>query len=83
MKVKTKLSLSSRDMLVAEAIYSSLEPDNIDFPHGISFEVTRSKGLIVFQIASEGDPQSFLSTLDDFLKSAHISLETLDQLESE
>ncbi len=73
--------MSLRDAQAADAVYRSLEPDNIGFPKGMSFETKRSGSKMTFIIASsEGDSLSFMSTLDDILESARLSLDTLQQL---
>ncbi len=79
--MRAEFTLSFRDAQAADAVYRSLEPDNIGFPKGVSFETKRSGSRMTFTIASsEGDPLSFMSTLDDILESARLSLDTLQQL---
>ncbi|MCL4436958.1 MAG: hypothetical protein M1503_06790 [Thaumarchaeota archaeon] len=76
--------MSFKDAQAADAVYRSLEPDNVGFPKGMSFETRRSGSKMTFIIASsEGDPLSFMSTLDDIIESARLSLNTLRQLEDE
>ncbi|OHE56305.1 MAG: hypothetical protein A3K61_05220 [Thaumarchaeota archaeon RBG_16_49_8] len=82
--MKAEFTLIFRDAQAAEAVYRSLEPDNIGFPKGMSFESKRSGSRMTFTIvSSEGDPLSFMSTLDDIIESARLSLDTLQQLEDE
>lgn len=81
MKVKANLSLAFRDAQTAEAVYRSLEPDNVGFPRGVVFNAKRSGRELSFEVASESDPNSFLSTLDDLLESAKVSLDALERLE--
>ncbi len=84
--MKAKFTLSFGDAQAAEAVYKSLEPDNIGFPKGMSFEANRSGSRMSFTIASDDrdvDPRSFMSTLDDIIESARLSLDTLQQLETD
>jgi hypothetical protein len=82
--MRAEFTLSFGDAKAAEAVYRSLEPDNIGFPKGMSFETRKSGSKMIFTLVSkEGDPLSFLSTLDDLIESAKISLDTLKQLDGE
>lgn len=80
--MKAELVLKFKDVQTAEAVYRSLEPDNIGFPKGVTFESKRSDTELGFEITSEGDSMSFMSTLDDLIESARISLDTLEQVEA-
>ncbi len=82
--MKAEFTLSFRDAQAADAVYRSLEPDNIGFPKGMFFETRRAGSKMTFTIASsEGDPLSFMATLDDIMESARLSLDTLQRLEDE
>lgn len=79
MKVKVEVSLMFSDKETAEALYRSLEPDNIGFPADVSFGMSRRGGRLNFKLASESSYTTLLSTLDDLLESTQVSIDTLKE----
>lgn len=82
MKVKVEVSMIFRDTQTVDVVCKALEPDNISFPKGFSFDMESHGRHLNFKMAAEGDLSTFLSTLDDILESAQLSLNTLEQLEA-
>lgn len=77
-KVKVEVSLIFSDKETGKAIYRSLEPDNIGFPADVSFGMSRRGGRLNFKLASSSYT-TLLSTLDDLLESAQVSIDTLKE----
>ncbi len=82
MKAKVEVSMVFRGREILDAVYRSLEPDNIGFPKGIAFNMNGSGSRLSFKLVSDTDIVTLLATLDDILESAQISLNTLTGLEA-
>ena len=82
MKAKVSVSVVFRDVQTLDAVYRSLEPDNTGFPDDMTFDMNRTRSHLSFKMVSDGDITTLLSTLDDILESAQLSLNTLERLEA-
>ncbi|MGC9010402.1 MAG: KEOPS complex subunit Pcc1 [Sulfolobales archaeon] len=80
LRVEIRSELKLLDRKLAETILKSLEPDNIDIPHGISLNVEIIDDKLVINIGCVQEKiLSCRSTLDEILM--HIS-NILDSLRS-
>ncbi len=81
MKARVKVNMLFGDVRSLETVYRSLEPDNIRFPKKIIFHMKKSDMNLNFLVYSEEDLMALLSTIDDILESAQVSLNTITKLE--
>ena len=49
-----------------------LEPDNVNFPNGLSFEIKNIDNKLVFNFQSIGDTKKLVATVDEVLE--HVKL---------
>ena len=61
----------------AKVIKKSLEPDNVDFPQGLSLEIKEKKNQLVFYFSNEGDLRKLISTVDEVLEHVNLSIEVI------
>jgi len=61
----------------AEIVKKSLEPDNIDFPDGLSLKVEKIDNKLVFSFSNSGNMGKLISTIDEVLEHANLSLEVI------
>ena len=61
----------------AKVIEKALEPDNIDFPKGLSLEIEKKRGQLMFYFSNEGDLQKLISTVDEVLEHVNLSMEVI------
>jgi tRNA threonylcarbamoyladenosine modification (KEOPS) complex Pcc1 subunit len=61
----------------AKVIEKVLEPDNIDFPKGLSLEIKEKKNQLVFHFSNEGDLRRLISTVDEVLEHVNLSIEVV------
>ena len=58
----------------ASAVKKSLEPDNVDFPDGLSMKVEKIDNKLVFSFSSSGNMGKLISTIDEVLEHANLAL---------
>ena len=61
----------------AKVIKKSLEPDNIDFPDGLSLKVEKIDNKLVFSFSNSGNMGKLISTVDEVLEHANLALEVI------
>jgi len=61
----------------AKVIEKVLEPDNVDFPQGLSLEIKEKENQLVFNFSNEGDLQKLISTVDEVLEHVNLSMEVI------
>ena len=61
----------------AKVIEKVLEPDNVDFPQGLSLEIKEKKNQLVFYFSNEGDLRKLISTVDEVLEHVNLSIEVI------
>jgi tRNA threonylcarbamoyladenosine modification (KEOPS) complex Pcc1 subunit len=81
MKVKVKISIDFNNDIKAKAIYSSLKPDNINLPKGLSIEMNVDKTLLMINFSSVSKLETLISTIDDLLTCCQASVNTLKEIE--
>jgi len=81
MKVKVKISIDFNNDRKAKAIYSSLKPDNINLPKGLSIEMNVDKTLLMINFSSVSKLETLISTIDDLLTCCQASVNTLKEIE--
>jgi hypothetical protein len=72
METTVKITISELTKEKSDAIRSALEPDNIDFPKGLSFEIENLDNALVFNFQSTENMKTLTSTIDEVL--AHVSM---------
>jgi tRNA threonylcarbamoyladenosine modification (KEOPS) complex Pcc1 subunit len=65
----------SRDK--AKVIEKALEPDNVDFPQGLSLEIKEKRNQLLFYFSNEGDLRKLISTVDEVLEHVNLSMEII------
>ncbi len=61
----------------AKVIKTSLAPDNIDFPDGLLMKVEKIDNKLVFSFSNNGNMGKLVSTVDEVLEHANLSLEVI------
>ena len=61
----------------ANVVKKSLEPDNIDFPDGLSLKVEKIDNKLVFSFSNSGNMGKLISTVDEVLEHANLALEVI------
>jgi hypothetical protein len=74
LECKVQVFLNNISGQKAETIRKALEPDNIDFPENLSFEIKEEKIGLVFVFKSKGNIQTLISTIDEVLEQTQVVL---------
>ena len=61
----------------AKVIEKVLEPDNVNFPQGLSLEIKENKNKLIFYFSNKGDLRKLISTVDEVLEHVNLSMEVI------
>ena len=62
----------------ATAIKNALEPDNVNFPKGLSFEIKSIDNKLVFNFQCIGDTRKLATTVDEVLEHVKLASEIIE-----
>ena len=74
---KLQISINNISEEKAKAVKKALEPDNINFPKGLSLKVEKIDNKLVFNFQNNGNMKKLISTVDEVLEHVHVSLEVI------
>jgi len=72
LKCNVQVTLNYISKKKDDAIKNALEPDNVIFPKGLSFEIKNIDNKLVFNFLSIGDTKKLIATVDEVLE--HVKL---------
>jgi tRNA threonylcarbamoyladenosine modification (KEOPS) complex Pcc1 subunit len=62
----------------AETVKKALEPDNVNFPEGLSLYVENIDNKLVFNFESRDNMKQLIGTIDEVLGHVQISLKVIE-----
>ncbi len=62
----------------AETVKKALEPDNVDFPEGLSLYVENVDNKLVFNFESKNNMKQLIATIDEVLEHIQIALKVIE-----
>ena len=71
---KIKMSLHDIPKKKASAIIEALQPDNVNFPKGLSLEIKNIDNDLVFNFQSLDNTKKLVSTVDEILDHIKVTL---------
>ena len=78
METTIKIAIERLTKKKADAIMAALEPDNIDFPKGLSFEIENLDNALVFNFHSTGNMKKLTATIDEVLAHVQMALKVME-----
>jgi len=75
---QVQVSLNNITKQKADSIKKALEPDNIDFPKGLSMNVESQKDNLVFNFYSDDSMKKLIGTIDEVLSHIQVALKVID-----
>ena len=78
LKCNVQVTLNNISKKKAAAIKNALEPDNVNFPKGLSFEIKSIDNKLVFNFKSMGDTKKLVSTVDEVLEHVKLASEIIE-----
>ena len=62
----------------AETVKKALEPDNVNFPEGLSLYVENIDNKLVFNFESKDNMKQLIGTIDEVLEHIQVSLKVIE-----
>ena len=78
LKCKVHVTLNNISKKNAVAIKNALEPDNVNFPKGLSLEIKNIDNKLVFNFQSRGDTKKMVATIDEVLEHVKLASEVIE-----
>ena len=78
LKCNVQVTLNNISKKKAAAIQSALEPDNVNFPKGLSFEIKNIDNKLVFNFQCMGDTKKLTATVDEVLEHVKLASEVIE-----
>ena len=75
-QVQVVLSNISKEK--ADTVKKALEPDNVDFPEGLSLYVENIDNKLVFNFESKKNMKQFIATIDEVLEHVQVALKVIE-----
>ena len=78
LKCNVEVTLNNLSKKKATAIKNALEPDNVNFPKGLSFEIKSIDNKLVFNFQCIGDTRKLATTVDEVLEHVKLASEIIE-----
>ena len=62
----------------AETVKKALEPDNVNFPEGLSLYVENIDNKLVFNFESKDNMKQLIATVDEVLEHVQVALKVIE-----
>ena len=76
---KVKVSLHDIPKKKASAIIEALQPDNVNFPKGLSIYVKNIDNKLIFNFDSKENMKQLVGTVDEVLEHIQVALKVIEQ----
>jgi hypothetical protein len=74
LQCRVQIILNNLTPQKVNSIRKALEPDNVDFPKNLSFQIESIDSSLVFTFQGKGNIRSLISTIDEVLEQTQIVL---------
>ena len=75
---QVQVILSNISKEKAETVKKALEPDNVDFPEGLSLYVENIDNKLVFNFKSKKNMKQLTSTVDEVMEHIQVALKVIE-----
>ena len=75
---QVQISLNNISKEKAETVKKALEPDNVDFPEGLSLYVENIDNKLVFNFESKESMKQLVGTEDEVLEHIQVALKVIE-----
>ena len=73
-----QISLNNIPKEKAETVKKALEPDNVDFPEGLSLYVENIDNKLVFNFESKKNMKHLIGTVDEIMEHIQVVLKVIE-----
>ena len=74
---KVQVTFNNISKKKAIAIKKALQPDNVNFPNGLSLEINNTDNKLVFNFQGIGDTKKLIATVDEVLEHVKLASEVI------
>ena len=78
LKCNVQVTLNNISKKKAVSIQNALEPDNVNFPKGLSFEIKSIDNKLIFNFQCIGDTRKLTATVDEVLEHVKLASEIIE-----
>ena len=75
---QVQISLNNLSKEKVETVKKALEPDNVNFPKGLSLNVENIDNKLVFNFENEEDMKKLIATIDEVLAHIQMALKVIE-----
>jgi soluble cytochrome b562 len=75
---RVQIAINNISEKKARAVRSALEPDNVDFPQGLSLEIENIDNALVFNFQSTDGMKKLIPTIDEVLAHVQMALKVIE-----
>jgi tRNA threonylcarbamoyladenosine modification (KEOPS) complex Pcc1 subunit len=75
---QVKVILNNISKEKAETVKKALEPDNVNFPEGLSLYVENIDNKLVFNFESKDNMKQLIGTIDEVLEHVQVALKVIE-----
>jgi tRNA threonylcarbamoyladenosine modification (KEOPS) complex Pcc1 subunit len=76
---QVQVVLNSLSEEKAEAVKKAIEPDNVNFPKGLSLDVKKIDNKLVFNFEGKEDMRKLIGIIDEVLEHVQIALKVIEK----
>ena len=76
-KCKVRINLNGISDKKASSVRKALEPDNVNFPSGLSLNIEHKGNCLILNFQNKGNMKKMISTIDEVLEHTGIALEVI------
>ena len=78
LKCNVEVIINNISKKKATSIKNALEPDNVNFPKGLSFEIKSIDNKLIFNFKCTGDTRKLAATVDEVLEHVKLASEIIE-----
>ncbi len=75
---QVKISLNNLSKEKAQTVKKALDPDNVNFPKGLSLDVKNIDNKVVFNFENEDSMKKLIGTIDEVLAHIQVALKVIE-----
>jgi tRNA threonylcarbamoyladenosine modification (KEOPS) complex Pcc1 subunit len=78
LKCQVQVILNNISKEKAKTVKNALEPDNVNFPEGLSLYVENIDNKLVFNFESKDNMKQLIATVDEVLEHVQVALKVIE-----
>ena len=75
---QVKIILNNLSKEKAQTVKKALDPDNVNFPQGLSLDVKNVDNKVIFKFENEDSMKKLIGTVDEVLAHVQVALKVIE-----